>query len=68
MKPGTAKVLRLLRERGAHGLTSIEALNAGAGFRLGARIWELRHAGYPVSSQLVTTPEGQRIARYQLES
>jgi len=40
MKPRTALCLRVLEERGS--LTSMEALHAGCGSRLAARIKELR--------------------------
>lgn len=46
MKPQTRTVLRLLRER--RSLSPLEALTLGAGFRLAARIAELRAAGYDV--------------------
>ena len=46
MKPQTRTVLRLLRER--RSLSPLEALTLGAGFRLAARVGELRAAGYDV--------------------
>lgn len=66
MKPGTVDVLELLRNRGAAGVTSLDALASVGSFRLGARVWELRQAGYDVRSEMVTTPSGKRIARYTL--
>jgi len=47
MKPGTRRVLALLRDR-RDGLTQLEALQAGAGLRLAARVSELRREGFDV--------------------
>ena len=65
MKPQTRLVLGLLRIHPS-GLTALEALRYGAGFRLSGRILELRQAGYPIDTEWVTTPGGARIARYKL--
>lgn len=63
MKPQTAAVLRLLRER-PQGITAIDALAAVGSFRLAARVWELRRAGYVIKSK----PEpGRSFDRYTLE-
>lgn len=66
MKPQTRRVLTLLRASGPEGLTHLEALHAGCGSRLAARVAELRADGYDVRSSLVTTSNGARIARYVL--
>ena len=69
MKPSTATVLRLLREAGPCGLTSLEALERGGGSRLAARIADLRAEGYRVESRLVTVPTRgapARVSRYEL--
>jgi hypothetical protein len=47
MKPGTAAVLALLRER--ESVTPHDALRELHQFRLGARILELRQAGHNIS-------------------
>ena len=60
-----ARVLTLLRERGALGLTPIEALREVGTFRLGARIWNLRK-DHDIETHWVTTENGARIARYVL--
>ena len=65
MKPQTRLVLGLLRIN-LNGITSLEALESGAGFRLSGRIHELREAGYPIETEWETTPRGARIARYRL--
>lgn len=62
MKPQTRLVLALLRAH-PEGLTPLMALHAGAGFRLGARVWELRDAGYDVRSERVP---GESYVRYVL--
>ena len=64
MKPQTRTVLALLRIH-PEGLTPLEALQWGAGFRLGARIYELREAGYRIDNEWETSASG-RYARYVL--
>ena len=66
LKPQTQRVLDVLRERGAFGLTPLDALGTCGTMRLGARVWELKAAGYEVTAKLVTMPNGKRVARYQL--
>lgn len=66
MKPQTAATLELLRSRGKHGVTALDALASVGSFRLGARIWELKAEGFDISSEMVTVPSGARIARYVL--
>ena len=46
-------VLQLLREAGPRGVTTAEFLKAGCGSRFGARIQELRDAGYVIDSKRV---------------
>lgn len=65
IKPQTRLVLALLRIN-PHGLTALDALENGAGFRLSGRILELRQAGYPIVTDWTTTMAGARIARYRL--
>jgi hypothetical protein len=65
MKPGTIAVLTLLRANPA-GVTALDALYDLGSFRLGARIHELREAGYDVTTEWLTTPHGKRVARYTL--
>jgi len=65
VKPSTAATLDLLRWQPA-GITALDALDRIGSFRLGARVWELRAAGYDVTSEYVTTPSGKRIVRYVL--
>ena len=66
LKPSAIVVLELLRDRGAAGLSALEALDGGAGFRLSGRILELRQAGFDVATSWETTTRGARIARYRL--
>lgn len=65
MKPQTAATLALLRRR-PDGVTALDALDTIGSFRLGARVWELKAAGYEIETDLITTPAGKRIARYRL--
>lgn len=46
-------------------LTPIKALNKFGCFRLGARILELRQAGYSIVTQMVKAGDA-RVARYRL--
>lgn len=66
MKPGTAAVLDLLRQRGDYGVTPLDALASVGSFRLGARIWELKAAGYDIETEMVAMPSGKRVARYRI--
>lgn len=65
LKPATAAVLALLRDRPS-GITSLDALDEVGSFRLGARIWELKAAGFDIESTPYRTPTGKRISRYRL--
>ncbi len=62
----TDDLLKLLRERGADGVTALDALREIGSFRLAARIMELRRADYDIDTEDVTLPNGKRIARYVL--
>jgi hypothetical protein len=61
-----AAVLRLLRLRGAEGVTPLLALQEVGCFRLSARVFDLRAAGHRIEREWVTTPGGSRVARYVL--
>lgn len=65
MKPSARYVLDLLRSRADEGLTSLEALRLGGGFRLPARIAELKADGYPIEKRMVRV-DGTYVARYVL--
>lgn len=47
-------------------ITPLDALRQYGCFRLGARIWDLRHLGVPIRSELVTDGD-TRYAKYSLE-
>lgn len=48
-------------------ITPLSALEKFGCLRLSARIWDLRHEGYPIITKHVTTPQGKSIAEYRLE-
>jgi hypothetical protein len=50
-----------------HALTALEALDKYGINRLAARINELRNAGVPVQSRMVTMASGKRVAEYYME-
>ena len=52
--------------RAGHALTPLEALELFGCFRLSGRILELRQAGYPIESRLLTVLGGKRVAEYSL--
>jgi len=58
------RVLELLRQRGREGIT---VLDFPVGFRLSARIKDLRDAGYSIPTGTRELPSGARIARYRLD-
>lgn len=51
-----------------NGITQLDALHRFGCFRLGARIWELRIAGWNIESTMVKTATGKRVALYKMES
>jgi hypothetical protein len=64
VRPSALAVLALLRAR-PEGITALDALRAGCGDRLAARVHELREGGYQVSDSWETTPGGARVKRYR---
>lgn len=67
LKPDTAAALRLLRSRGADGVTTAEARAAIGSDRFAARVWELIHWHHvPVVKVMERAPNGDRYARYSL--
>ncbi len=65
MKPQTRSVLALMRLN-PDGITALDALRDVDSLRLGARIWELKQAGYAILTESVETHTGKRIAKYRL--
>lgn len=61
----TEGILRLLEDY-PEGITAIDALREVGCFRLAARISDLRAEGHDIGSEMVTLPNGKRVARYQL--
>lgn len=57
------QILAHLREKP---ITPLEALNLYGCFRLGARVFDLREAGYQIETDMVETEGGARVARYKL--
>jgi len=49
-------------------ITPLSALERFGCLRLSARIWDLRHEGYPIVTKNITTPQGKSIAEYSLEN
>jgi hypothetical protein len=60
--PQNEEVLRYMRQHG--GITPVEALRKLGVFRLGARIFELKHQGYDIISTMVKS-KGKRYSRYE---
>ena len=62
------RVLDYLREHGS--ITPLEALNSFGCYRLGARVWDLRHDGHNITTEMVEDKdqhgEPARFARYRL--
>ena len=48
-------------------ISPLEALKLFGCFRLGARIWDLRHKGYPIE-EVDTERNGKRFASYYLKT
>jgi hypothetical protein len=66
VKPSSAAVLRLLRERGPDGVTALDALAEAHSLRLAARVADLRADGFRIVSEAERTGGGKRVARYRL--
>ncbi|MDE2020679.1 MAG: hypothetical protein KGJ13_10120, partial [Patescibacteria group bacterium] len=47
-------------------LTPLDALKRFGVFRLGARIFDLKKAGYNIEMHLIETPSGKHVASYSL--
>lgn len=64
------KILAYLKS--GSGLTQLEALNKFGCMRLGARVWELRHMGYPIVANIVNVSvpgeEPVYVAEYSLKT
>jgi hypothetical protein len=64
VKPSTAKALRVLEEAGDRGLTTGE-LTRMVGTRFGARILELRRAGYVISEERIKANQSLYVLERQ---
>jgi hypothetical protein len=47
-------------------LTAMQALSLFNCLRLGARVLDLRRAGYDIQSETIRTPSGKNVAKYTL--
>lgn len=47
-------------------ITPMDALQLFNCFRLGARIYELKRAGYQIASKMIHVPSGKTVAEYRL--
>lgn len=47
-------------------LTPLDALKRYGCLRLGARIWDLRHAGHNITTTMVKVGDGKMVAEYRL--
>jgi hypothetical protein len=67
-KPPTQeeRVLQLLRERRAEGLTPLAALELAQCMRLAAVVHTLKAKGYTITTEMVEVPSGKRVACYRL--
>ena len=65
-KPQTLRTLAVLRNRGAEGMTALDALEWVGTARLAARVDELRKEGYTIERDMIRTRNGAHVARYRL--
>lgn len=47
-------------------ITPLDALRKYGCFRLGARIWDIRHSGYTVDRKLIDVGDGKHVAEYSM--
>lgn len=66
MKSQNQQILKYLQS--GKKITPLEALNKFGCFRLGARIYDLRHDGHPISSKPFKTDSGKTVAIYELKT
>ena len=66
MKPQTQRTLAVLRNRGAGGMTALDALEWVGTARLAARVDELRKEGHRIERDMIRTRGGTHVARYRL--
>ena len=59
------KILEYLQAGGM--LTPLDALNLFGCLRLGARIWDLRQAGHPITGERVKTNTGKFVEQYKIQ-
>lgn len=60
------RILDWMKEKGS--ITPMEALNEFGCYRLGARIWDLRHRyGLKIRTELIKMGDSEKYARYVLE-
>ena len=48
-------------------VTPMDALSKLGCFRLAARVQDLRDDGYAIRTEMIETPSGKHVARYELE-
>lgn len=63
--PQTEQILDYMATKGP--IDPLTALQEFGCFRLGARIWELKAAGFPVTGEIRTTKDGKRYKAYWLK-
>ncbi len=64
----TQKQQILAHLQGGRTITPLEALRLYGCFRLGARIWDLRRAGYEIASRTVKVEGGSHVAQYWMKN
>lgn len=60
------RVLQVLRERGAAGLTALEALETCGTMRLAAYVRFLKDDGFDITSETIEVSNGKHVAKYTL--
>lgn len=63
-KAQSAQILKALKN--GEKLTNLDAERRFNCLRLGARIHELKKRGYEIKSQMITVPNGKRVAQYSM--
>lgn len=48
-------------------INPLQALSDYKCFRLGARIWDIKKAGYEIEREMVKVPSGKTVAQYKLK-
>ncbi len=66
MTTSTQNAQILAHLKSGKSITPLEALSEYGCFRLGARVYDLKQEGHPITGDMVELPTGKRVKEYRL--